>query len=44
LGRSGRAIVGTPAGTDPRRKLEFVVVNGENAAGGFGITGRSTRT
>jgi 2',3'-cyclic-nucleotide 2'-phosphodiesterase len=39
VGRSGRAIVGERL---PRLiadwKLDFVVVNGENAAGGFGIT------
>jgi len=29
---------GTPARTDRDWKLDFVVVNGENAAGGFGIT------
>ncbi len=32
----GRA--GAPARPDPRLALDFVVINGENAAGGFGIT------
>ncbi|MBS0243769.1 MAG: YmdB family metallophosphoesterase, partial [Proteobacteria bacterium] len=39
VGRAGRkAIVETLPTLIPRWKLDFVVVNGENAAGGFGIT------
>jgi 2',3'-cyclic-nucleotide 2'-phosphodiesterase len=39
LGRSGRAIVlERLPGLVRDWKLDFVVVNGENAAGGFGIT------
>ena len=39
VGRAGRAAIAehVPALRD-RWKLDFVVVNGENAAGGFGIT------
>jgi metallophosphoesterase (TIGR00282 family) len=41
VGRTGRAAITTHL-PDLRRRLEvdFVVVNGENAAGGFGITGK----
>src|SRR4051812_26919352 len=39
IGRSGRAIVQERlAGLIVTWKLELVVINGENAAGGFGIT------
>ena len=39
LGRSGRAAVTSQLpGLRAKWKLDFVVVNGENAAGGFGIT------
>jgi 2',3'-cyclic-nucleotide 2'-phosphodiesterase len=39
VGRSGRAILlGRLGGLVAEWKLDFVVVNGENAAGGFGIT------
>ncbi|MBA4173527.1 MAG: TIGR00282 family metallophosphoesterase, partial [Hyphomicrobium sp.] len=39
VGRSGRAaVVDALAGLRARYDLDFVVVNGENAAGGFGIT------
>jgi 2',3'-cyclic-nucleotide 2'-phosphodiesterase len=39
VGRAGRkAIVETLPGLRKRYALDFVVVNGENAAGGFGIT------
>jgi metallophosphoesterase (TIGR00282 family) len=39
VGRSGRAAVGhLLPGLQERHKFDFVVVNGENAAGGFGIT------
>ncbi len=39
VGRSGRnAVTTTLPGLRERLKLDFVVVNGENAAGGFGIT------
>ncbi|MGE0701078.1 MAG: YmdB family metallophosphoesterase [Hyphomicrobiaceae bacterium] len=39
VGRSGRkAVVDALPGLIARWKLDFVVVNGENAAGGFGIT------
>ncbi len=39
LGRSGRAAVSSLLpGLKAKWKLDFVVVNGENAAGGFGIT------
>ncbi len=39
VGRSGRkAVVSALPGLRKRYKLDFVVVNGENAAGGFGIT------
>ena len=39
VGRSGRKVV-LDALPDLRRRyaLDFVVINGENAAGGFGIT------
>jgi calcineurin-like phosphoesterase len=38
-GRTGRkAIVDELPGLRERYRLDFVVVNGENAAGGFGIT------
>ncbi|MDQ3558321.1 MAG: TIGR00282 family metallophosphoesterase [Pseudomonadota bacterium] len=39
VGRSGRAIVADELpGLISRHRFDFVVVNGENAAGGFGIT------
>ncbi len=39
VGRSGRkAVVEALPGLRERLKLDFVVINGENAAGGFGIT------
>jgi metallophosphoesterase (TIGR00282 family) len=39
MGRSGRAVVGALLpGLVSRHKFDFVIVNGENAAGGFGIT------
>ena len=39
VGRTGRnAVTTTLPGLRERLKLDFVVVNGENAAGGFGIT------
>jgi hypothetical protein len=39
VGRSGRrAVIERLPGLRERWKLDFVVVNGENAAGGFGIT------
>lgn len=39
VGRSGRgAVLDTLPGLLRRYRLDFVVVNGENAAGGFGIT------
>jgi metallophosphoesterase (TIGR00282 family) len=39
VGRSGRmAVIETLPGLRERYRLDFVVVNGENAAGGFGIT------
>ncbi len=39
VGRSGRAIVANLLpGLIARHRFDFVVVNGENAAGGFGIT------
>jgi metallophosphoesterase (TIGR00282 family) len=39
VGRSGRAIVGDRLpGLVTRWKLDCVIINGENAAGGFGIT------
>ncbi|MGE3244831.1 MAG: YmdB family metallophosphoesterase [Beijerinckiaceae bacterium] len=39
VGRSGRErLLGTLPGLRERWQLDFVVVNGENAAGGFGIT------
>src|SRR5262245_24812751 len=39
VGRSGRhAVADTLPGLRERMRLDFVVVNGENAAGGFGIT------
>ncbi len=39
VGRSGRkAVVEALPGLRRRYKLDFVVINGENAAGGFGIT------
>ena len=39
VGRSGRqAVVGALPGLKRRYALDFVVINGENAAGGFGIT------
>src|SRR5260370_40701345 len=39
VGRSGRAILLERLGTLVREwKLDFVALNGENAAGGFGIT------
>lgn len=38
VGRSGRrAVVSQLPGLRERHKLDFVIVNGENAAGGFGI-------
>src|SRR4029079_13589781 len=39
VGRSGRrAVIDALPGLRARYRLHFVVVNGENAAGGFGIT------
>jgi metallophosphoesterase (TIGR00282 family) len=39
VGRSGRrAVIETLPGLRSRYRLDFVAVNGENAAGGFGIT------
>ena len=39
MGRSGRAVVGALLpGLVTRHRFDFVIVNGENAAGGFGIT------
>ena len=39
VGRSGRkVVVDTLPGLRRRYRLDFVVINGENAAGGFGIT------
>lgn len=39
LGRSGRnAVTGELPGLIERYRFDFVIVNGENAAGGFGIT------
>ena len=39
VGRSGRtALIHRLPGLRARWRLDFVVVNGENAAGGFGIT------
>ena len=39
VGRSGRAaLLAHVAALRARWRLDFVVVNGENAAGGFGIT------
>jgi metallophosphoesterase (TIGR00282 family) len=39
VGRSGRrAVIETLPGLRERYALDFVVINGENAAGGFGIT------
>ena len=39
VGRSGRkAVIEGLGGLITRYKLDFVVINGENAAGGFGIT------
>jgi 2',3'-cyclic-nucleotide 2'-phosphodiesterase len=39
IGRSGRsAVIGRVPGLIAEWKLDFVVINGENAAGGFGIT------
>lgn len=39
VGRAGRkAITGNVPGLRERHDIDFVVVNGENAAGGFGIT------
>ncbi|HEY8275676.1 MAG TPA: TIGR00282 family metallophosphoesterase, partial [Methyloceanibacter sp.] len=39
VGRSGRnAVIGALPGLRDRYSLDFVVVNGENAAGGFGIS------
>src|SRR6188508_3076035 len=39
VGRSGRsAVIKALPGLRERYRLDFVVVNGENAAGGFGIT------
>ena len=39
VGRTGRkAVIDALPGLRKRYKLDFVVVNGENAAGGFGIT------
>ncbi|MCW5732409.1 MAG: TIGR00282 family metallophosphoesterase [Alphaproteobacteria bacterium] len=41
VGRSGReAILAEIPGLRQRLRLDFVAVNGENAAGGFGITGK----
>jgi 2',3'-cyclic-nucleotide 2'-phosphodiesterase len=41
VGRSGReAVAAHLPGLRARLDLDFVVVNGENAAGGFGITGK----
>ena len=44
MGRSGRKAVldGLP-GLRDRLKIDFVIVNGENAAGGFGITAKICR-
>ncbi|MEX2165592.1 MAG: YmdB family metallophosphoesterase, partial [Methyloceanibacter sp.] len=39
VGRSGRsAVIEALPGLRQRYRADFVVVNGENAAGGFGIT------
>jgi len=39
VGRSGRrAVIEQLPALRKRYKLDFVIVNGENAAGGFGIT------
>ena len=39
VGRSGRAaIIETLPGLRERYRADFVVINGENAAGGFGIS------
>ena len=39
VGRAGRtALINRLPALRPRWRLDFVVVNGENAAGGFGIT------
>ena len=39
VGRAGRkAVLGALPGLRRRYRLDFVVINGENAAGGFGIT------
>jgi hypothetical protein len=39
VGRAGRkAVIGALPGLRRRYRLDFVIVNGENAAGGFGIT------
>lgn len=41
VGRSGReAVIARLPGLREKLKLDFVIVNGENAAGGFGITGQ----
>lgn len=42
VGRSGREVLAEQLpGLRDRLKLDFVVVNAENAAGGFGITGKT---
>lgn len=38
VGKTGHGRLGKAPGTDFRIRLDFVIVNGENAAGGFGIT------
>ena len=39
VGRTGRnAVIGRLPGLIADNRLDFVIVNGENAAGGFGIT------
>ncbi len=44
VGRSGReAVVEKLPGLRRDLDLDFVIVNGENAAGGFGITGEICR-
>ncbi|MGD9538011.1 MAG: TIGR00282 family metallophosphoesterase [Alphaproteobacteria bacterium] len=45
VGRSGRDVIARELpGIRERLALDFVIVNGENAAGGFGITGEICRT
>src|SRR5438046_3050334 len=43
VGEPGRnAVIGRLPGLKEKQALDFIIVNGENAAGGRGITGKNT--